>query len=266
MPQERPELYFSVSSSVRTGLGLVVGSAIALSGPLCLGSFAQTETNPKPGIFKTPSQPTQQSPAPTSTTPTTSSPTTTTQPRFACQLEGGQYKVMYNPESRPGELFPWAIPSAMGGGWTSERRCVEISRRLEEYRPDGLLEMQTAIENSYNTVCATTQSNSTCRIIFTVPPGQDPTTTRNQVFQNLTTADSGQQTQGINTFVDRDQNTNWLGQIVEGLSTLGGSQASTSSAINLRPFLDPADGGTGTALRQGVPVRSNPQLNPDQFR
>jgi hypothetical protein len=173
---------------------------------------------------------------------------------------------MYNPESRPGELFPWAVPSAMGGGWTSERRCVEISRRLEEYRPDGLLEMRTSIENNYNTVCATTQSNSTCRIIFTVPPGQDPATTRNQVFQNLTTADSGQQTQGINTFVDGDQNTSWLGQIVDGLSALGGRQESTSDAINLRPFLDPADGGTGKALTQGVPVRLNPQLNPDQFR
>lgn len=172
---------------------------------------------------------------------------------------------MYNPESRPGKLFPWAIPSAMGGGWTAERRCVEISRRLEEYRPDGLLEMQTAVENNYNTVCATTQSNSACRIIFTVPPGQDPVVTRDQVFQNLTTADSGQQTQGINTFVD-GQNTNWLGQIVEGLSALGGGQESTSDPINLRPFLDPADGGTGTALTQGAPVRSNPRLNPDQFR
>lgn len=265
MPQERSEPYFRVSSSVRTGLGLVVGSAIALGGPLCLGSFAQTETSPQPGIFKTPSQAPspspQQSPAPTSTTPST----TTSQPRFACQLEGGQYKVMYNPESRPNELFPWAVPSAMGGGWTSERRCVEISRRLEEYRPDGLLEMQTSTENNYNTVCATTQSSSACRIIFTVPPGQDPTATRDQVFQNLTTADSGQQTQGINTFVN-GQNNNWLGQIVEGLSGLGGRQESTSGAINLRPFLDPADGGTGAAITRGVPARSNPQLNPDQFR
>lgn len=260
MPQERSEPYFN--SLVWTGLSLVMGSAIALSSSLSLGGLAQTETSPKPDIFKAPPQPNSQSPTPTSSP----SPQTSPQPRFACQLDSGQYKVMYNPESRPGELFPWAVPSAMGGGWTSERRCVEISRRLEEYRPDGLLEMRTSVENSYNTVCATTQSNSTCRIIFTVPPGQDPAATRDQVFQNLTTADSGQQTQGINTFVDRGQETNWLGQIVEGLSTLGEPRANTSDAINLKPFLDPADGGTGTALTQGVPARPDPQLNPDQFR
>lgn len=240
-----------LSLSPIQAIGIVVGIGIALGNSFSSRSLAQTSPQQLPPVSPAPAPAPNPQQAPTSST------------RFTCQWNGGQYKVMYHPESRPNEFFPWAIPKAMGGGWTEERRCVEISRRLEEYRPDGLTQMQTGAENGYNTVCATTQRNATCRIIFTVPPGQDPVRTRDLVFQNLTTADGGQQTQGINTLVDESE-TAWLGQVIEDLSTLGSRQVKTSDAINLRPFLDPADGGTGEALAQGI--RSNPQLNPDRFR
>ncbi|NJK48009.1 hypothetical protein HC931_07355 [Candidatus Gracilibacteria bacterium] len=201
-----------------------------------------------------------------------------TKPRFTCELNNGEYTVMYHPESRPGEAYAWAIPRQMGGGWSAQRRCTEISRRLESYRPDGLQEMSTAVENNYNTVCVTTQRDSSCRIVFTVPNGQDPVGTRDRVFQNLTVADSGEQTQGVNTFVSNGRSDRGIGQL-GNLGQLGqvlnqslsgiamGSQS--SNAINLRPFLDPADGGTGTKL-QGSPFKkTNPssvRLKPENFR
>ena len=122
--------------------------------------------------------------------------TTADSPRFTCQMHNGRYTVMYTPESQPNQPQPWAIPGDMGSNWPAQRRCSEIGARLESYRPDGLLELQTGVENGYNTVCVTTESNPTCRIVFTVPDGQDPIATRDQVFENLTLADSGQQTQG----------------------------------------------------------------------
>lgn len=181
-------------------------------------------------------------PAPTSDTP-----------RFSCQVQNGQYMVMYQPKSQPGKSFPWAVPSAMGGGWSPERRCYEISRRLEAYRPDGLLEMRTAIENGYNIICATTEKNPTCRIVLTVPPGQDPIVTRDRVFANITTADSGQQTTGVATFKEGSSLPDVLGLPVS--LPLPRSR----DTIYLKPFLDPTDGGTLTA----VPV---PRLNPNNFR
>lgn len=193
----------------------------------------------------------------------------TTGTRFVCQTTSGQPTVMYQPESQPGQLYAWAVPSTMGGGWDASRRCFEISRRLESYRPDGLLEMQTGIENEYNTICVTTQRVPGCRIVLTVPPGQDPVATRDRVFQNLTIADSGQQTQGVNTFV----NGGGRGIIGEAarllnlnLPSLGGGQASYSSGINLRPFLDRADGGTGQYLRGGRSIAPGRRLNPSNFR
>lgn len=207
------------------------------------------------------------------TKPQESQPTSATEasqaPRFTCQLINGQYTVMYHPQSQQNQSYPWATPSSLGGGWSAERRCNEISRRLEFYRPDGLLEMRNAVENNYNIVCVTTQKDSSCRIVLTVPPGKDPEVTRDLVFQNLTVADRGEQTEAVNTFVDRDQNSQLLNQVVnEGLSALGiGNNAvRRSRSINLRPFLDQADGGTATRLRRDMPTRPNPRLNPDRFR
>lgn len=203
--------------------------------------------------------------------------TSSNEARFTCEMNNGEYTVMYNPESREGEAYPWAVPRQMGGGWSAERRCNEISRRLESYRPDGLLEMRTAVENGYNTVCVTTQNVPSCRIVFTVPDGQDATVTRDRVFENLTIADSGQQTQGVNTFTNNRNTTGssqlgslgQIGQILEqNLSKLAG-RSQSSDAIDLRPFLDPADGGTGTKL-SSMPMKPtnspSPSLKPDNFR
>ncbi len=191
------------------------------------------------------------------------------EPRFTCQSLNGQYTVMYYPESQPGQSYTWATPSSLGGGWSPERRCNEISRRLEFYRPDGLVEMRTAVENNYNIVCVTTQKEPTCRIVLTVPPGQDPKVTRDRVFQNLTIADSGKVTEAVNTFVDGDRSSQLLNQVLnQGLSSLGigNNSIRPSGNINLRPFLDPSDGGTGTQLRRGIQARPNPRLDPDRFR
>lgn len=219
------------------------------------------------------------SPAPKTSSPITatksSTPSAASSPRFFCQVWNGQYTVMYSPESRSGESFPWAVPQALGGGWQPEKRCAEISRRLEEYRPDGLQELQTATENGYNTVCATTQSKSTCRIVFTVPPGRDPVTTRNAVFQNLTVADSGKMTQGVNTYASTGgESFNLNDNLVNlGLSVVGGNSSwhtvnsfADRDGINLRPYLAPSDGGTGASLKNGVSSRKGLHLNPERFR
>lgn len=205
------------------------------------------------------------------------SPTSTTTPangtRFSCQFVNGQHSVMYYPESQPGQSYAWATPSAMGGGWSPERRCNEITRRLESYRPDGLQEMRIGSENGHNVVCVTTQRFPSCRIVLTVPPGQDPQITRDRVFQNLTVADSGQATQGVTTFMGGNDVTQILNDLLNiGLPSGGTINAprSTSQNINLRPFLDRTDGGTATQLtggmRSGVRSNSSPRLNPDRFR
>jgi hypothetical protein len=208
-------------------------------------------------------------------------------PPFSCQSYNGQYTIMYQPQSQPGQFFAWATPAALGGGWNSQLRCQTIANRLETYRPDGLQELQTAVENNENTICVTTEANSTCRIVLTVPRGKDPFVVRNSVFQNLTTADSGQQTLAVNTYANRGSGSNDLYNLGRTLlgsgSNLGTSSMSSRRGLNLQPFLDRKDGGTGSGLKNGVAIRSrsgsqsssvknpnnntpNPRLDPNRFR
>ena len=191
--------------------------------------------------------------------------------RFTCELVDGEYTVMYYPESQPNEGYPWAIPSELGGGWTPEKRCDAITYRFEEYRQEGLLELATGTENGYDTICVTTQLDPTdCKIILTVPPGQDPQLTRDLIFDNLLVADDGQQTQGVYTFGDGNDGEDILGEIGEVIEGSDRKQSNSSpEAINLRPFLDPADGGTGQQLRSNsaapAPAPTD-ERKPDLFK
>ncbi len=221
----------------------------------------------------------QTSNPPSQTEPTAEGNSIPNDTRFECQISNGEYTVMYLPEDQPESAYPWATPSAMGGGWTAENRCFAISDRLESYRPEGLAELQVGTENGYDTVCATTeQFPGTCKIVFTVPPGQNPVVTRDLVFENLTLADSGTDTTVVNTYTGSGSNDllGEIGSVIDGLplpgrtpgrtpgQTPGQTHRATSGAINLKPFLAPADGGTGAAL--GNTTSSSRPLNPDRFR
>jgi Circadian oscillating protein COP23 len=259
---------FSVSKVYRSMLGLALLGSMGLGGALVPALSASSATGRTGDV----------------TVPTDSDPASTSQPlpgttlpgniplksvAFSCRTNLGQPTVMYQPESQPSQYYAWAVPSQMGGGWSPERRCAEIALRLEQYRGDGLVEMTTGQENGYNTVCVTTDRNGACRIVFTVPRGQDPVTTRDRVFQNLASADSGQTTQGVYTYTSRGNNDlgnlGEVGSLLNGL--FGGSKTKTSvaqpaiaplSGIDLRPFLDRADGGTGSKLIQVAPKRTQP--------
>jgi len=182
-------------------------------------------------------------PPTSSTLPPPSVPTPPQTPvvgqRFVCEFQNGQYVVSYRPENQFDRSFPWALPRALGGGWSADRRCQEIARRLETYRPDGLDELRIGQENGYNTVCATTDRVPGCRIVFTVPPGQDPITTRDRVFANLVASEQGQLTAPVNTFNGRGLR---FSDLLRGNSTQ--TVRTRSQGIYLKPFLAPRDGGT----------------------
>ncbi|BAZ16879.1 hypothetical protein NIES4071_87570 [Calothrix sp. NIES-4071] len=211
-----------------------------------------------------------------STSSTSSTIYTNTNARFSCQLVNGQNTVMYQPQSQPGQFFAWATPRTLGGGWDTARRCQTIAQRLESYRNDGLLDLQTTVMNGENVVCVTTEANSACRIVLTVPREKDPNYVLSSVFQNLSSADNGQQTTAVNTYRDRGgyQINQIYRTIVGGNNTRNSTNnRSTKSTIALKPFLDRADGGTGQGLRNPVRIGRQPikqqsgaRLNPDKFK
>lgn len=219
------------------------------------------DSNPSPSTSPIP-QPTAPNPTSTNTTNTSNS----NDPRFTCQFVNGQYTVMYHPESNPNQQYPWAIPGKMGGGWTPERRCTEISNRLEAYRPDGLVGLNTGRQNNQNILCVTTDVDSRCRIVLTVPPNQNPEVTRNLVFENLLVADDGTQTYGVNTFTNRNPSsvTHQIGNILNP-NGRNNSNFVSPKTINLKPFLAPSDGGTGTNIKNSSPKPTTKSSHPKIF-
>jgi hypothetical protein len=189
---------------------------------------------------------------PPNSSPPTPFDTSLKNKRFICQLERGRYTVMYYPQNQDRRPYPWAIPNDLGDGWTAQRRCNEISRRLEMYRPDGLLDLKIGRENHYDTICVTTQQERSCRIVLTIPPGKNPETTRNKIFQTLIAAEEGQYTQGVNAFTGSKTSESIIDQlspIFNGNLLRQNNSSPSNNAINLRPFLEPSDGGTGSQLR-----------------
>ena len=193
--------------------------------------------------------------------------------RFNCEYFNGEPTVMYRPDNQPGRSYPWAVPRTLGDGWTAERRCQEISQRLEMYRPDGLEELRTGYENNYQTICVTTQQIPSCRIVLTIPPGQSAEMVRDRVFESIAIADSGQMTQGVNAYTG-GQNNNFLNQLGQLLGGKTPNQVQknpkNTNGINLRPFLAQSDGGTGEKLKKSVnkstSPRSSHRFNTDKFR
>lgn len=209
------------------------------------------------------------------TSPNANSPITSGT-RFNCLFYNNEYTVMYQPESQPGKYFAWATPRTLGGGWNAQRRCQTIAQRLESYRPDGLLELRNSRLNGYDVLCVTTDRDNNCRLILTIPPGQDAYATRNQIFNNLTTADSGQQTFGVNTYTSNSDT--GVEDILNGVfgrrnRSNRDRSAVSKDAIKLKYFLDGSDGGNGRYLRDGVKIRNSStsapsglKLNPKKFR
>ncbi len=190
---------------------LTIGGGMALLSTFSLGSTLQAQSSLPEASSDVSTETSQPQPQSEETSGETTDAPEEAVSRFTCQLNNGQYTVMYAPSSQPGQMYPWAIPQDMGSAWPAQRRCQEISARLESYRPDGLLSLNTGVENGYNIVCVTTEAVPTCRIVFTVPEGQDPALTRDQVFNTLASADQGLATEGVNTFAPTGNSS--LGQI-----------------------------------------------------
>jgi len=215
----------------------------------------------------------QSLPAPPSPQSPSSPSPQTSNTRFNCEYFNGEPTVMYRPDNQPGSSYPWAVPRTLGDGWTAERRCQEISQRLEMYRPDGLEELKTGYENNYQTICVTTQQVPGCRIVLTIPPGQSAEMVRDRVFESIAIADSGQMTQGVNAYTGGQNNNfiNQLGQLLGGKSPPQAQKnPKNTNGINLRPFLAKSDGGTGEQLKKSVTSSSSPRsfhrFNTDKFR
>jgi hypothetical protein len=102
--------------------------------------------------------------------------------RFSCAIQADSergvdvYAVMYRHDS---ETKPWLrMINTLGGGYTPQKRCLEIADRMEKLRKEGLREL--TYRSDPNTekqwvICAKTkQGGDSCELVLTLQVGVDP--------------------------------------------------------------------------------------------
>ncbi|MGD1703820.1 COP23 domain-containing protein [Dapis sp. BLCC M229] len=101
--------------------------------------------------------------------------------RFSCELRQDTNKgkevwtVMYDNDKKKQPWLGMVIP--MGGGWSPERRCQEIERRLENFREDGLVSLGYRDDPDtpqQQVLCVKTKSSGeNCPLLMTLDVGMD---------------------------------------------------------------------------------------------
>lgn len=99
---------------------------------------------------------------------------------FWCDTSSGTPATLY--QNRQGGVEPWIYWTSnafSGSGYTPERRCQEVSSRLETYRRNRQLQFITVGRiNNQRVICTASQVNGRCEnLIYTLKAGQDPIST-----------------------------------------------------------------------------------------
>ena len=81
-------------------------------------------------------------------------------------------------------MIRWSSNVFDGGGWTPERRCQEVSQRFEGFRQQGRLQyLTTGRINGQPVICTAKAEGAPCDgLLYTLKPGQDPTTALRNLF------------------------------------------------------------------------------------
>jgi hypothetical protein len=99
---------------------------------------------------------------------------------FSCSISNGAPATMVETsDGRRVPLIRWTSSTFDGAGWTPARRCQEVSLRFETLRQQGRLNyLTTGRMNGLPVICTAKQAGAACDgLLYTLKPGQDPTTT-----------------------------------------------------------------------------------------
>lgn len=86
------------------------------------------------------------------------------------------------PNNKP--IIRWVSDFGKEGGYNQQKRCEEVSNRLQDYSNRGLLNyITTGKENGLDTICVAKDKKrgGSCLILWTLKPGTNP----NQVLDQL---------------------------------------------------------------------------------
>lgn len=115
----------------------------------------------------------------------TASPAQAAASGFSCGTSNGvPTTIALTDDGRSVPMIRWTSNVFDGSGWTPARRCQEVSQRFESYRQQGRLAyVTTGRINGLPVICTAARDGGACDgLLYTLKPGQDPTTALKLLF------------------------------------------------------------------------------------
>jgi Circadian oscillating protein COP23 len=103
---------------------------------------------------------------------------------FYCGTSNGEPATIVKTREGDVPMMIWDT-KVFGRNYPPEMRCQIVSERFQQYYEHGLLDfIKTERIRGYDTVCVARSEGGSCegRILFTLPPGQDPNNAIEAVF------------------------------------------------------------------------------------
>lgn len=104
---------------------------------------------------------------------------------FFCSTSASVPTTVYlNKQGTQEPWITWSSDYFTDSGWTPEKRCLEVSNRLETYRIKNQLQYVTSgVINNQKVICVAATQGAPCGgIIYTLKPGQDAIAALNNLF------------------------------------------------------------------------------------
>lgn len=104
---------------------------------------------------------------------------------FICGSELGMPATVVMSSSKTKPFIRWSSTRFADSGWSAERRCEAVSKRLQESHDKGSLRyLTTGRMNGLPVICSTDRDGGSCiDLIYTLKPGQNPASTLSNLLQ-----------------------------------------------------------------------------------
>lgn len=118
---------------------------------------------------------------------------------FECKQVSGEWTTVAKTPQWERQFIRWVSNFGDRAGYTPQRRCNEVTNRMNYYtRTKHPQFLTTGVQSGYNIVCVTDQVGNGCQgLLYTLQPDRDP----NQTLRDLL-ARSGSDFDGQNPLVE----------------------------------------------------------------
>jgi len=104
---------------------------------------------------------------------------------FSCKMESGAWTTVVNESGKPErQLIRWTSDLGASVGYTPERRCNEVTNRMNSFFSNSGQFITHGIYNGQKVICATDRLGKDClNLLYTVQPKDDPKAVLKDLFR-----------------------------------------------------------------------------------